>query len=122
MITRREAALRLDISVEMAKKHDMPAKISETELAEMNENPPAWLAQSRANRTGTKAVWVQLTCDVCGFTESVRPKKWWPPFTYLTCDHHSIGDIPLPAAGSKRSELDGIGTRFIAIIDSAPEA
>jgi hypothetical protein len=122
MITRREAALRLDISVEMAKRHGIAAKISEEELAELDGTPPSWLAQSRANRTGKKAVWVQLTCDVCGYEESTRPKKWWPPFTYLTCDHHSIGDIPLPAAGHKRSELDGIGTRFIAIIDEPPVA
>lgn len=118
MITRREAALRLDISVEMARKHGIAGKITEAELDALNDTPPPWLAQSRANRTGRKAVWVQLTCDVCGFEESVRPKKWWPEFTYLTCDHHSIGDIPLPAEGLKRSELDGIGSRFIAIIDA----
>ena len=46
-------------------------------MARLDANPPAWLAQSRANRTGKKPVWVELTCDVCGSSEMARPKKWW---------------------------------------------
>ena len=110
-------ALRLDIPLEMAKRHELPAKMSEAEFTELDTNPPAWLVQSRANRTGKK-VWVQLTCDVCGYTEAARPKKWWPEFTYLTCEHHPISTIPQPADGLYRSEVDGIGSRFVGIVDA----
>ena len=117
MITRFEAAVRLDIPLEMASKHGIPARMSEKEFTEFDTNPPAWLSQSRANRTG-KPVWVQLVCTVCGFTEAARPKKWWPTFTYLTCDWHDIGDVPDPADGLYRTEVDGIGSRFIGIVDA----
>lgn len=117
MITRHEAALRLDISLEMARKHGIPNRLSEADFAELDANPPAWLAQSRANRTGTKPVWVQLKCDICGFEEAVRPKKWWPAFSYLSCDHHLAGELPAPAAQAHRREIDGIGSRFVGIVD-----
>jgi hypothetical protein len=117
MLTRREVALRLDIPLEMARRHDIPPWLSESDLSNLEEHPPAWLVQSRANRTGKRPVWVELTCDVCGFTESARPKKWWPHFTYLTCDHHWLGDLPDAVAGSRRTEYDGIGSRFIGIVD-----
>jgi hypothetical protein len=120
MITRREVALRLDIPLEMAHRHGIPPRMGEAELAQIEENPPAWLVQSRANRTGKKPVWVHLTCDVCGFEEAVRPKKWWPPFTYITCDHHGYDQLPAPEAGLSRRELDGIGSSFIGIVDEAP--
>lgn len=116
MISRREAALRLDIPLEMATRHSIPSKLTEAEFAEIENNPPAWLVQSRANRTG-KPVWIELKCSVCGFTESARPKKWWPAFAYLTCDWHDIGDVPPAAPGTYRSEVDGIGSRFIGIVD-----
>lgn len=119
MITRHEAAQRLDIPLEMAKRHSLPARMTEAELSELEANPPAWLVQSRANRSSSsRPVWVQLTCDVCGYTEAARPKKWWPAFTYLSCSHHSIGDLPAVAAGMERREFDGIGTRFIGILDA----
>jgi hypothetical protein len=117
VIGRREVALRLDIPVEMAQRHGIPPKLTEKEFAEIEANPPAWLVQSRANRTG-KSVWVQLTCDVCGYREAARPKKWWPAFTYLTCTFHELDDLPEPAAGRYREEIDGIGMRFIGIVDS----
>ena len=117
MITRREAALRLDIPLEMAVRHDIPGRLSEAELAAIEENPPAWLAQSRANR-GTKKVWIQLTCDICGFSEAARPKKWWPEFAYLSCEHHGSDELPAPAPGTSRTEIDGIGSRFIGIVDA----
>jgi hypothetical protein len=117
MITRHEAALRLDISLEMARRHGIPNRLSEAEFAELDANPPAWLAQSRANRTGTKPVWVQLKCDICGFEEAARPKKWWPAFSYLSCDHHLAGELPAPAARTHRREIDGIGSRFVGIVD-----
>ena len=116
MISRRDAAINLDIPLEMASKHGLPAKMTDAELADLDENPPAWLIQSRANRTG-KPVWIALTCDVCGFTESVRPKKWWPDFTYVTCDFHNIDELPDPAAGTYREEIDAVGSRFVGIHD-----
>ncbi|TFB54945.1 hypothetical protein E3N86_14395 [Cryobacterium sp. Hz7] len=120
MITRRIAALRLDIPIEMAQRHELPSRMSEAELAEIERNPPAWLVQSRANRTGKKPVWVELRCDVCGFSEAARPKKWWPAFTYLTCDYHGSEELPDAAAGLSRTEVDGIGNAFIGIVDEAP--
>jgi len=120
VITRREAALRLDIPLEMASRHELPSRMSEQELAEIDANPPAWLVQSRANRTGKKPVWVQLTCSVCGYTEAVRPKKWWPTFTYLSCEQHGIDEVPQPRDGLARSEVDGIGSRFVGIVDAQP--
>lgn len=121
MITRREAAQRLDIPLEMAKRHDLPTRMTEAEYADLDANPPAWLQQSRANRkSGTRPVWVELSCSVCGFSESARPKKWWPAFTYLVCSHHDIDDVPAPAAGIDRREFDGIGSRFIGIVDGVP--
>jgi hypothetical protein len=120
MITRREAALRLDIPLEMASRHDLPTRMSEAQFTELETNPPAWLVQSRANRTGKRPVWAQLTCTVCGFTEATRPKKWWPAFTYLTCDWHSADELPPAADGMYRSETDGIGSRFVGIVDAKP--
>ena len=117
MITRREAALRLDIPLEMAQRHGIPSRLSEAEVVAIDADPPAWLVQSRANRTGKKPVWVQLTCTVCGYSEAVRPKKWWPAFTYLSCDYHSPADLPLESAGLVRREIDGIGSRFVGIVD-----
>ena len=114
------AALRLDIPLEMAQRHDLPARLTESEMAQIESNPPDWLVQSRANRTGKKPVWVELRCDVCGFSEAARPKKWWPAFTYLTCDDHGADELPEPAAGLSRTEVDGVGTRFIGIVDETP--
>lgn len=92
--------------------------MSDEEFAALEAEPPAWLVQSRANRPkSARPVWVQLRCDVCGFTESARPKKWWPAFTYLSCDSHSPADLPDPEAGLYREELDGIGSRFVGIVD-----
>jgi hypothetical protein len=120
MLTRREAALRLDVTLEMARRHGLPSRMSEAELAELDENPPAWLAQSRANRTGKRPVWVQLRCDICGFSEAARPKKWWPEFSYLSCSHHPADELPEPGPGLARSEYDGIGSRFVGIVDAPP--
>ncbi|AWB89188.1 DUF5997 family protein [Salinibacterium hongtaonis] len=119
MISRHDAAQRLDISLEMARKHGLPNRMTEAEFDELDQNPPAWLAQSRANRkAGARPVWVQLTCTVCGYTEAVRPKKWWPEFTYITCSDHSPLDLPPAADGLYRAEIDGIGTRFVGIVDA----
>jgi hypothetical protein len=118
VITKREAALRLDISLEMATRHGLPSRMSDAEFAELDANPPPWLAQSRANRTGKRPVWVTLTCDVCGYTEDARPKKWWPEFSYLSCDFHGADELPEPAQGLSRSEVDGIGSRFIGMVDA----
>lgn len=101
----------------MAVKHGLSARLAEAELGALEADPPAWLVQSRANRTG-KPVWVTLVCAVCGFTESARPKKWWPEFTYLSCDFHDIDELPAPAPGLFRDEMDGVGSRFVGVIDS----
>ena len=118
MITRREAAQRLDIPIEMAQRHGLPPKLTEAQLRAIEDEPPAWLVQSRANRTGKKAVWVELTCYVCGFTENARPKKWWPSFTYLSCESHRPSDLPDPEPGEHREEFMGIGARVVGLVDS----
>jgi hypothetical protein len=117
-LSRRDVALRLDIPLEMAQRHGIPSRMSTAELAALEAAPPGWLVQSRANRTGKRPVWVQLACDVCGFTEAVRPKKWWPAFTYVSCDSHSPADLPEPAGALARTEVDGIGSRFVGIVDA----
>lgn len=117
MISRRDAAIALDVPLEMAQRHGIPSRMTEAQLADILDNPPQWLLQSRANRTGKRPVWVHLRCDVCGYTEAARPKKWWPEFTYVSCSHHSTADIPAPAPGCVRSEFDGVGSRFVGISD-----
>jgi len=119
MISRRDAAIALDVPLEMAQRHGIPKLLTEAELGELLDNPPAWLVQSRANRTGKRPVWVHLVCAVCGYEEAARPKKWWPEFTYVVCDHHRPSEVPSPAPGSVRSEFDGVGTRFVGIADVA---
>ena len=118
MITRLEAAQRLDISEQMARRHGLPARLTAEQLQEIEDNPPAWLAQSRANRTGKKAVWVELVCSVCGFSEQARPKKWWPAFDHLSCDDHDPAQVPAPEAGATRAEVWGVGTRFVGLVDT----
>lgn len=117
MLSRREAAVRLDIPLEMATRHGIPSRLSEAELDAIEQDPPAWLVQSRANRTGTKKVWTRLECVVCGFEEEARPKKWWPEWDYLMCDYHAPYQAPEPTAGLTRREVEGIGSRFIALVD-----
>lgn len=121
MISQRDVALRLDIPLEMAKRHGIPARMTDEEFAQLDTDPPAWLVQSRANRTGKRPVWVELTCSICGFSEMARPKKWWPEFTYLSCLEHPYTDLPDVPAGMRRRETDGIGTRFIGVVDSPRE-
>lgn len=117
VVTRRVAAQILDIPLEMAHRHGIPSRLTDAELSELVDNPPAWLVQSRENRTGKRPVWVQLTCVVCGFSEAARPKKWWPPFTYVSCAHHSHDEIPQVLQSLVRSEYEGIGSRFVGIVD-----
>jgi len=119
MITRREAAQVLDIPLEMASRHGIPARLSDAELAELLDNPPAWLRQSKANRTGKRPVWVQLTCTVCGYSEAARPKKWWPEFSWVCCERHSPFELPELAPNHVRSEYEGVGTRFVGVVDVA---
>ena len=121
MITRREAAQRLDIPLEMATRHGLPPTLTDAQLREFEANPPSWLVQSRANRTGKKAVWVELTCHVCGFTEKLRPKKWWPTFSYVTCDDHGPSDLPPPLPGHERAEVSGIGSRVVGWVDTSED-
>lgn len=118
VISRRDAAVRLDIPLEMAHRNGILARLSEAELEELDRNPPPWLAQSRANRTGKRPVWVHLTCEVCGATEAARPKKWWPEFTHVMCAHHFADELPSPASGLDRHEFDGVGSHFIGVVDS----
>ncbi|MCC9146490.1 MULTISPECIES: hypothetical protein [unclassified Arthrobacter] len=121
MTTRRQAAQILDIPLEMAVRHGIPAHVDDAELARLQADPPGWLAQSRANRTGKRPVWVQLTCTVCGHTEAARPKKWWPEFTFLACEDHSIRELPELPSGAVRSEYPGVGSRFIGVVDAPVE-
>ncbi|WP_092385430.1 DUF5997 family protein [Curtobacterium sp. YR515] len=120
MLSRRDAAVRLDISLEMATRHGIPSHLSEAELTAIEQDPPAWLVQSRANRTGTRKVWVRLGCVVCGFAEEARPKKWWPDWDHLMCDYHEPYQAPDPVAGFTRHEVEGIGSRFVALVDTRP--
>jgi len=118
MISKREVAQRLDIPLEMADRHGLGDGMGEAALAALEQDPPAWLVQSRANRSkGARPVWVELKCDVCGFTESARPKKWWPQFTYLSCRGHAPQDLPAPASDQHRTEIEGVGGRFIGVVD-----
>ncbi|RKS22491.1 hypothetical protein DFO58_0522 [Arthrobacter sp. AG1021] len=117
MMTRRDAAIALDIPLEMAKKHGIPSKMSEAEFRELNSNPPAWLAQSRANRTGKRPVWVHLVCEVCGTEDYERPKKWWPTFDFVHCSHHSPAQLPKLEAGKTRVEYPDISARMYGIVD-----
>ncbi|MGL3199088.1 MULTISPECIES: hypothetical protein [Curtobacterium] len=120
MLSRREAAVRLDIPLEMAARHGIPARLSEDDLAAIEQEPPAWLVQSRANRTGKKQVWQRLECVVCGYSETARPKKWWPDWDHLMCDYHAPYQAPEPPAGFLRHEVEGIGSRFVALVDERP--
>ncbi|MCC3273778.1 hypothetical protein MUK71_11450 [Arthrobacter zhangbolii] len=119
MITRRQAAQILDIPLEMAIRHGIPPRMEDAELARLQADPPGWLLQSRANRTGKRPVWVELSCTVCGYTETARPKKWWPEFTFLACEDHSVRELPALPDGAVRSEYPGVGSRFIGVVDSA---
>jgi hypothetical protein len=118
MITRREAAQRLDIPLEMAARHGLGARLTEEEFAALEQDPPPWLVQSRANRTGKRPVWVTLDCAICRRSEAARPKKWWPDFTFLVCEDHSPDEWPHHPEGHRRDEYDGIGTRFVGVVDS----
>lgn len=118
MITRRDAAQRLDIPLEMATRHGIPTTLTEAELAEIEDRPPPWLVQSRANRIGKKPVWADLVCNVCGFAEKARPKKWWPAFTYVSCDFHQPSDVPIPGDDELRTEMPGVGSRFVGWVDT----
>lgn len=117
MPTRFEAAIRLDIPLEMAKHHGIPSQISNAELDKIEAAPPAWLLQSRSNRTGKKPVWATLTCVVCGREENARPKKWWPEFTFLACDEHDAHELPAEAPGADREFVYGVGTQFFGVVD-----
>lgn len=120
MIDKRTLAQRLDVPLEMVVRHGLDAGISEDEFAALEQDPPAWLVQSRANRKkGGRPVWATLTCDVCGYTETTRPKKWWPQFTYVLCREHPLSALPAPAAGLLRGEFDGVGGRFVGIADQS---
>ncbi len=121
MISRRDAAIRLDIPVEMAVKHGLPKVLSAEELAAIESAPPAWLQQSRSNRTG-KPVWATLECIVCGVSEVERPKKWWPRWTFLACDDHEARELPVLAPGARREATYGIGSRFVAYTDGDASA
>ena len=118
MLTRRDAAQRLNIPLEMATRHGLPTQLTEAQLGEIEASPPPWLVQSRANRTNKKPVWVDLVCNVCGFAEKARPKKWWPTFTYVSCDSHQHSDLPPPLHGYQREEPLDLGSRFVGWVDA----
>ncbi|WP_192841694.1 hypothetical protein [Arthrobacter sp. ERGS1:01] len=102
----------------MAARNGIPSRMKAADVAELDANPPAWLAQSRANSTGKRPVWVELRCYLCDFHEVARPKKWWPEFSFVICDFHRNDELPWPADGWRRSEFDGVGSRFRGIVDT----
>lgn len=106
----------------MAKRHGIPARLTEADLKALIADPPAWLAQSKANRTGRRPVWLHLTCTVCGFTEAVRPKKWWPEFDFLYCGDHTTRELPAVPAGRVRCEYEGVGVRLTGVVDEPGDA
>lgn len=117
-----DAAIKLDITLEMARHHGLPAQISQADLDEIDQNPPPWLAQSRSNRTKKKPVWVTLECAVCGYSEQARPKKWWPEFTLLFCFDHEASELPKPATPELTREfIYGVGSRFTGVVDASAE-
>ena len=116
VLSLREAAQWLDVPVEMARRHGLGGRVPEADLWALEAEPPAWLLQSRANRTG-KPVWVVLECAVCGRTERERPKKWWPEWTHLSCFRHAPDEAPAPQPGTVRREVEGIGSQFVALVD-----
>ncbi|MGO4385797.1 hypothetical protein [Specibacter sp. RAF43] len=117
-MNRRQVAQALNIPPEMVARHGLPSRMRASDVAALDANPPDWLAQSRANQTGKRPIWVELRCYVCDFHETTRPKKWWPEFTYVLCDFHGKGDLPAPALGWRRSEYDGVGSRFRGVVDT----
>ncbi|MBP1326486.1 hypothetical protein JOF28_001718 [Leucobacter exalbidus] len=123
MPSQYDAALQLDIPLEMARRHGIPSNISQADLNEIDQNPPAWLAQSRANRTGKKKVWATLQCAICSYSEQARPKKWWPEFTLLACYDHEAHELPKPfSAATTRTFVYGVGSRFTGVIDADESA
>jgi hypothetical protein len=117
-LNRRQVAQALDIPPEMAARNGIPSRMKASDVAELDANPPAWLAQSRANSTGKRPIWVELRCHVCDFHELARPKKWWPAFSFVACDFHGDGELPAPAPGWRRSRFDGVGSRFRGFTDT----
>lgn len=117
-LNRRQVAQALNIPPEMAARNGIPSRMSSADVAAIDADPPAWLAQSRANATGKRPIWVDLRCYLCDFLEVARPKKWWPDFTYVICDFHENDELPAAPAGWRRSEYDGVGSRFRGIVDS----
>lgn len=117
-LNRRQIAQTLNIPPEMAARNGIPSRMNASEVAKIDANPPAWLAQSRANSTGKRPVWVELRCYVCDFHEVARPKKWWPEFTFVMCDFHDDDQLPSVAHGWRRSKFDGVGSRFMGIVDT----
>lgn len=117
-LSRRQVAQALDIPLEMAARHGIPPRSSAAELARLQSDPPPWLVQSRANRTGKRPVWVELQCEICGARETARPKKWWPAFDFVLCEDHDPASAPPPAPGWRRSLFDGVGSRFRGVLDT----
>lgn len=115
-LSRRTVAQRLDIPLEMARHHGIPPFWSADQLAAFLADPPAWYVQSRANRTGKRPVWVELRCTICGTSETLRPKKWWPEFSMVSCSWHGADELPRVPEGARRREVDGIGA-FVGIVD-----
>ncbi|MGP5196294.1 hypothetical protein [Arthrobacter rhombi] len=119
MMTRRDAAIALDIPLEMATRHGIPSRLEESHLAALQADPPQWLIQSRQNRQGKRPVWVHLVCTVCGRAEAARPKKWWPDFDFVFCDTHSPSELPAVPAGRVRCEYEQVAGRLTGVVDEA---
>jgi hypothetical protein len=44
----------------------------------------------------------------------------WPDFAYLSCEGHSPDELPEPALGLGRREVDGIGSRLVCVVNEEP--
>ena len=78
-LNRRQVAQALGIPPEMATRNGIPSRMSAAEVAALDANPPAWLAQSRANFTGKRPLppvgaAASTTASAAGSVESSIPK------------------------------------------------
>ena len=91
----------------MAKRHGIPPRLSEAELRRCRPTPRPGSSSPGPTARASAPVWVHLTCAVCGFSEAARPKKWWPEFDFVHCEHHTTPTCR-PWRGRVRCEYEQI--------------
>ena len=116
-------AIRLDIPPEMAARNGLPSRRSarsERGADRCRPARPGSPSPGRTERVG-KPVWIELSCVVCGYSEMARPKKWWPDFSFVSCDHHREDDQPrVPPGPSARAATTASAARFVGVLDEPP--